>query len=262
MTREQYLQQRKSTAQVFRRKSIAPGAFFLVSFIVMTWMKRNEMRPSTIHELVLHCLVLAVCVLSLVWFYVIGRSDDKLTAIHCSSCRKNINSPKASPWLMASGTCFYCHAKIFVEGSATMNSADGKPLISRAEYETKLKLTEAKLAKAALFVGAPLAIFLVWWAFLSGYPASMGSEPVKPNVMAILMGALMIIVGFMCYWESRINNQFGAKCANCRTLPRHHKKIVLATGGCTSCGHRIFEVTPSHSDSQMPVSALALPSAH
>jgi hypothetical protein len=241
MTRAQYLLQRESTAQVFRRKAIAPGVLLLFSFIVMTWIQRNKMQPSTWNELALYCLPLASFVFSLVWATVIGLHSDKLNTIRCSSCGKNNGNERARLWLIASGNCFYCHEKMFQEAPAAMNTAEDKPLISRAEYESKLKLTEAQLAKAALLVGAPLAILLVWWAFLSGYPANMDSEPVEPKVSAILMGALFITLGFMCYLESRIKKQSGARCTNCGAFPSpYYKKIVLATGGCVRCGHRMF----------------------
>lgn len=256
MTREQFVQQRKSTAEVYARKVIAPAVLFVTSFVVMIWMKHNKMQLSNLNELALHCLVLGTSVLSLVWATVIGLRNDKLNAIHCSSCRKNISSTKASPWLTASGTCFYCNSKIFQDVPATMNSKDGKPLHSRAEYESKLKLTEAKLSKAALLVGAPWAIFLFWWAFLNTDPAKMSSEPMEPKDMAILLGPMVISAFLLLYSTSRIENQSGARCTNCGAFPSpHRKKIVLATGGCVRCGHRMFRDQPLHSDSQMPVSA-------
>lgn len=234
MTREQYLQQRKSTAQVYRRKAIAPAALFLASFVVMIWMQRHEMRPSTLSELVLHCLVLATFVLSLVWATVIGLRDDKLNVIRCAVCGKNNGREKASRWLIASGNCFYCREQMFQESPAAVSKAGDKPLISRSEFEGRLKVTEAQLGKVAFFVSAPLTLFLVWVAFQSSTLDEM-DHPTAPMILFFL------ITGVLLVWLTfRTEKQSGAKCANCGTLPRYHKKIVLATGGCASCGHRMM----------------------
>lgn len=234
MTREVYLQQRQSTAQVFRRKAIAPGVLLLFSFIVMTWMQRNKMQPSTWNELVLYCLPLASFVIFLVWATVIGLRDDKLNLIRCASCGKNNGNERASRWLIASGNCFYCRAKMFEDNPATMNTADDKPLISRAEFKERLKATASQLNKMGLLVSAPLTVFLVWMAFQSSNLANL-------DHLTASMMLLFLITGILLVWFSfRIEKQSGAKCTNCGSLPRYHTKIILATGGCTSCGHRIF----------------------
>lgn len=239
MTREEYLQLRKGNARVYARKLVGPGVLFFVSLFVMPLAQDHmkQLSRESVNEFVLLCLPLATFFISLGWMCVLGFRDDKINAVHCSACGKDNKNAKAFLWLTASGKCVYCGEKILLDSPAmAMNE---KTLISRTQFKEYLKDTEVKLLKVSLAICGPLGLGLVLLALDDPHFTSLENVP---TAVGLLIGVLLLTyIGFFAWLESHIKKKSNAKCTHCGVFPNYTKKIILATGGCASCGHRMFE---------------------